>query len=48
LGIWQESVVWPVLWAFQEESVHETQVAKQLLAAAEEVLGPGFIRHRFD
>ena len=48
LGIWQESVVWPVLWVFQEESVHETQVGKQLLAAAEEVLGPGFIRYRFD
>lgn len=45
LGIWQESVVWPVLWAFQEESVHETKLGKQLLAAAEEALGPGFIRH---
>jgi len=45
LGIWQDTVVWPVLWAFVPESCHETVVGKEVMAAAEEVLGEGFIRH---
>lgn len=45
LGVWQDSVVWPLLWAFVPESVNETQVGKKVFAAAEEVLGKGTIRH---
>jgi len=45
LGVWQESVVWPLLWVFAPESTHETVVGKRVLAAAEEVLGEGVIRH---
>lgn len=45
LGVWQDGVVWPLLWAFVPEHQHDTVVGKQVLAAAEEVLGGGFIRH---
>lgn len=45
LGVWQDEVVWPLLWLFVPESVHESVVGKRLFAAAEEVLGEGFIRH---
>ena len=45
LGVWQDSVVWPLLWVFAPESVNETKVGKQVFAAAEEVLGEGAIRH---
>jgi hypothetical protein len=45
LGIWQDTVVWPMLWAFVPESRNETVVGKEVMAAAEEVLGEGFIRH---
>jgi hypothetical protein len=45
LGVWQDSVVWPLLWAFVPESVNETVVGKRVFAAAEEVLGEGGIEH---
>jgi hypothetical protein len=45
LGVWQDSVVWPLLWAFAPESVNETKVGKKVFAAAEEALGKGTIRH---
>jgi hypothetical protein len=45
LGVWQGSVVWPMLWTFVPESRNETVVGKKVMAAAEEVLGEGFIRH---
>jgi len=45
LGVWQDDVVWPLLWAFVPESVNETKVGKKVFAAAEEVLGKGGIRH---
>lgn len=45
LGVWQESVVWPLLWAFVPETTSELEVGPRLFAAAEEVLGEGFIPH---
>lgn len=45
LGIWQDTVVWPMLWAFVPESCNETVVGKEVMAAAEEALGEGFICH---
>jgi hypothetical protein len=45
LGVWQETVVWPLLWAFVPEHTHETVVGKRLIAAAEETLGKGAIPH---
>jgi hypothetical protein len=45
LGILQDTTVWPMLWLLGNADPHETVVGKKLLAAAEEVLGPGFIRH---
>lgn len=45
LGVWQDTVVWPLLWAFVPASESENVVGKKLFAAAEEVLGQGFIRH---
>jgi hypothetical protein len=45
LGVWQESTVWPLLWAFVPSTEHETTVGQKVFAAAEEVLGAGTIRH---
>ena len=45
LGILQDTTVWPMLWLLGDADPHETVVGKKLMAAAEEVLGPGFIRH---
>ena len=45
LGLWQDEVVWPALWAFVPEHDHDSVVGQQVFAAAEEVLGRGFIRH---
>jgi hypothetical protein len=45
LGVWQGSVVWPLLWAFVPETVNEIQVGRRVFAAAEEVLGEGTLRH---
>ena len=45
LGVWQDSTVWPLLWALVPSTEHETTVGKKVFAAAEEVLGKGTIRH---
>jgi hypothetical protein len=45
LGVWQDSVVWPLMWAFVTGSENETVVGKKVFAAAEDELGKGFIRH---
>ena len=45
LGVWQDEVVWPVLWALVPEHQNDCVVGQNLFAAAEEVLGRGFIRH---
>ena len=45
LGVWQESVVWPLLWALVPATEHESVVGKKVFAAAEAVLGAGAIRH---
>jgi hypothetical protein len=45
LGVWQESVVWPMLWAFVRDPENETVVGKRVFAVAEEALGEGAIRH---
>lgn len=45
LGVWQDRVVWPLLWSFVPPSVAESVVGKEVFALAEEVLGAGFVRH---
>jgi hypothetical protein len=45
LGVWQGTVVWPLLWALVPGVEHETTVGKKVFAAAEAVLGAGTIRH---
>jgi hypothetical protein len=45
LGVWQDTAVWPLLWSLGSPSVAESVVGKDVFAVAEEVLGPGFIRH---
>jgi hypothetical protein len=45
LGVWQESTVWPLLWALVDGTEHEGTVGKKVFAAAEKVLGAGTIRH---
>lgn len=45
LGVWQKSVVWPLLWASVADTENETVVGQKLFAVAEEVLGEKFIRH---
>ena len=45
LGVWLDSVVWLLMWALVTGSQNETVVGKQVFAAAEDVLGKGFIRH---
>jgi hypothetical protein len=45
LSVWQDSVVWPRLWAFPPESVEEAMIGKKLMTAAEKVQGEGTIRH---
>lgn len=45
LGIWQESVVWPLLWMFVPEDEAEITVGRQLVAAAESVIGDGTLQH---
>jgi hypothetical protein len=45
LGIWQDTVVWPLIWAFVGDPENETIVGKRVFAAAEETLGEGAIRH---
>ena len=45
LGVWQDEMIWPLLWAFVPEDVAETVVGKMVFSAAEEAWGQGFIRH---
>jgi hypothetical protein len=45
LGVWQDDVVWPLLWAFVPEEQAEITIGRQLFAIAEEVLGKGTIQH---
>lgn len=45
LGVWQESVVWPLLWMFVTPDEAEITVGRKLIAAAETVLGEGTIQH---
>jgi hypothetical protein len=45
LGVWQDTVVWPMIWAFVGDPENETKVGKRVFAAAEEVLGQGTIGH---
>ena len=45
LGVWQDSVVWPLLWAFVAPDEAEITVGRHLFAAAETVLGEGRIQH---
>ena len=45
LGVWQESVVWPLLWALVPAETAEITVGRELVAAAEAVLGEGAIAH---
>ena len=45
LGVWQDDVIWPLLWAFVPEEESELAVGKKVIAAAEEALGEGGIRH---
>jgi len=45
LGVWQNQVVWPLLWLFVEPDEAEITVGRKLIAAAESVLGVGAIQH---
>ena len=47
LGVWQadKAVVWPLLWKFVPAEEAEITVGRQLLSAAEAVLGAGTIEH---
>lgn len=45
LGVWQESVIWPLLWMLVPADEAEITVGRKLIAAAEEVLGEGTIDH---
>ena len=45
LGVWQDSVVWPMLWMLASLDEAEITVGRKLVAAAEAVIGEGTIRH---
>jgi len=45
LGVWQDSVVWPLLWMFVPGEEAEITVGRKLFAAAEAVIGEGTIQH---
>jgi hypothetical protein len=45
LGVWQESVVWPLLWLFVPATTSEVVVGPRLFAAAAEIVGEGAIQH---
>lgn len=45
LGVWQNQVVWPLLWMFVGADEAEITVGRKLIAAAESVLGVGAIQH---
>lgn len=45
LGVWQDSVVWPMLWMLVSPDEAEITVGRKLIAAAEMVIGEGRIQH---
>ena len=45
LGVWQESVVWPLLWCLVPEEEADVTVGKRLLNAAADVVGADQIKH---
>jgi hypothetical protein len=45
LGVWQARVVWPLLWAMVPAETAEITVGRELVTAAEAVLGEGTIAH---
>lgn len=45
LGVWQDSVIWPLVWMLVSPDEAEITVGRQVVAAAEEVIGAGAIRH---
>ena len=45
LGVWQERVVWPLLWMFVSPDEAEITVGRKLITAAESVIGAGTIPH---
>lgn len=45
LGVWQDEVIWPLLWAFVPEDESELDVGKEVIGAAEDALGEGAIQH---
>lgn len=45
LGVWQNQVVWPLLWMFVGPGEAEITVGRKLIAAAESVLGGGTNQH---
>jgi len=45
LGVWQDNVVWPLLWKLVPSEEAEITVGRKLIAAAEEVIGQGAIEH---
>lgn len=45
LGVWQDEVVWPLLWQLAPSDEAEITVGRKLMAAAEEVIGQGAIEH---
>lgn len=45
LGLWQDSVIWPLLWMLVSSDEAEITIERKLVAAAEGVIGAGTIRH---
>jgi hypothetical protein len=45
LGVWQDSVVWPMLWMLVSPDEAEVAVGRKLVTAAAAVIGEGAIRH---
>jgi len=45
LGVWQEGVIWPMMWLLVPSTEAEITVGRKLVAAAEAVIGEGSIQH---
>jgi hypothetical protein len=45
LGVWQDRVVWPLLWMLVPPEVAEITVGRALVQAVEAVVGEGTLRH---
>lgn len=45
LGVWQDGVVWPMLWMLVSPDEAEITVGRKLVAAAETIIGEGSIQH---